>query len=157
MNRLRIVKAGFATIEGTGSAGLPLRFRLDPAGAVPEGMVRVSGGRDPIRFGSVGKLPDFWIDRFEVSNRQFKRFVDAGGYRERSHWREPFVEHGHALTWEAAMDRLRDSTGRPGPATWAGGTTVNTGTLQLGVGGSNGLLPGVLGSPSSVVGWPLYG
>jgi autotransporter-associated beta strand protein len=36
-------------------------------------------------------------------------------------------------------------------ATWAGGTTVNGGTLQLGVGGSNGLLPGVLGSPSSVV------
>jgi fibronectin-binding autotransporter adhesin len=36
-------------------------------------------------------------------------------------------------------------------ATWAGGTTVNSGTLQLGVGGSNGLLPGVLGSPSSVV------
>jgi fibronectin-binding autotransporter adhesin len=36
-------------------------------------------------------------------------------------------------------------------ATWAGGTTVHSGTLQLGVGGSNGLLPGVLGTPSSVV------
>src|SRR4051812_2625012 len=66
MNRLRIAKAGFATIEGSGSAGLPLRFRLDPVGAIPEGMVRVTGGRDPLRFGSVGPLPDYWIDRFEV-------------------------------------------------------------------------------------------
>src|SRR4029078_8743477 len=36
-------------------------------------------------------------------------------------------------------------------ATWSGGTFVHTGTLQLGRGGSNGLLPGVLGGPSSVV------
>jgi fibronectin-binding autotransporter adhesin len=36
-------------------------------------------------------------------------------------------------------------------ATWAGGTFVHSGTLQLGVGGSNGLLPGTLAAPSSVV------
>lgn len=36
-------------------------------------------------------------------------------------------------------------------ATWAGGTEVREGTLVLGRGGSNGLLPGGLGSPSSVI------
>jgi autotransporter-associated beta strand protein len=36
-------------------------------------------------------------------------------------------------------------------ATWAGGTFIHTGTLQLGQGGSNGLLPGTLAVPSSVV------
>ncbi len=36
-------------------------------------------------------------------------------------------------------------------ATWQGGTFIHTGTLQLGVGGSNGLLPGTLAAPSSVV------
>ena len=36
-------------------------------------------------------------------------------------------------------------------ASWAGGTFVRDGTLQLGQGGSNGLLPGTLASPSSVV------
>src|SRR5204863_3168322 len=36
-------------------------------------------------------------------------------------------------------------------ATWAGGTFIHNGTLQLGQGGSNGLLPGVLGTPSTVV------
>jgi autotransporter-associated beta strand protein len=36
-------------------------------------------------------------------------------------------------------------------ATWAGGTSIRNGTLQLGRGGSNGLLPGTLATPSSVV------
>jgi len=36
-------------------------------------------------------------------------------------------------------------------ATWTGGTRIRAGTLQLGRRGSNGLLPGTLASPSSVV------
>lgn len=36
-------------------------------------------------------------------------------------------------------------------ATWTGGTFIREGTLQLGRSGSNGLLPGTLASPSSVV------
>jgi formylglycine-generating enzyme required for sulfatase activity len=35
---------------------------------------------------------DYWLDRFEVTNRQFKEFVDQGGYGQREYWREPFVE-----------------------------------------------------------------
>ena len=30
--------------------------------------------------GQTFDVPDFWMDRFEVTNRQFKAFVDAGGY-----------------------------------------------------------------------------
>jgi predicted esterase len=85
-------------------------------------MVRVRAGRDPLRFGAVGDLDDFWIDRFEVTNRQFKAFVDRGGYSERAYWREPFVESGQPLEWERAIGRFRDTTGRPGPATWKDGT-----------------------------------
>ena len=29
------------------------------------------------------RLRDFWIDRYEVTNLDFKRFVEAGGYRDR--------------------------------------------------------------------------
>jgi len=36
-------------------------------------------------------------------------------------------------------------------AIWTGGTSIRSGTLQLGRGGSYGLLPGTLGNPSSVV------
>jgi hypothetical protein len=63
-------------------------------------------------------LESFWIDRHEVTNRQFKAFVDAGGYKHREHWTQPFVKDGVELTWEQAMTLFRDPTGRPGPATW---------------------------------------
>ena len=111
-----------------------LRFRLDPVDAVPPGMVRVVGGRDPVRFGLAGGLDDFWIDRFEVTNRQFKEFVDQGGYRRRDYWREPFIEGGRSVPWEEAVARFRDATGRPGPATWKSGTYPD-GQAEFPVGG----------------------
>ncbi|MEN3336762.1 MAG: eukaryotic-like serine/threonine-protein kinase [Acidobacteriota bacterium] len=122
MNRLRIAKPGFAPIEGAGSAGLPLHFRLDAVGAVPAGMVRVPDDVDPARFGSGSVLTSYWIDRFEITNRAYKDFVDAGGYRDRRYWREPFIDRGHAIPWERAVGRFRDTSGQPGPATWTGGT-----------------------------------
>ena len=77
--RVRISKAGFQTIEGSGTPPA-LRYRLDPVDAVPPGMVRVVGDSDPVRTGLIGVPDDYWIDRFEVTNRQFKEFVDQGGY-----------------------------------------------------------------------------
>ena len=52
------------------------------------------------------------MDGFEVTNRQFKAFVDAGGYRTPEYWMEPIVENGRTLTWDEAMARFRDTTGR---------------------------------------------
>jgi serine/threonine protein kinase len=103
-----------------------LRFALDSARRAPAGMV-YAGGRmwaDFIAFvGWVGPyaLPPFYIDRFEVTNREYQRFVDAGGYARREYWREPFDGGGRVIAWEEAMRRLRDSTDRPGPSTWKGG------------------------------------
>ena len=63
----------------------------------------------------------FWIDRFEVTNRQFQAFLDAGGYRDRRYWKQPILEQGKALAWDDAMKAFHDRTGKPGPATWEGG------------------------------------
>ena len=63
-------------------------------------------------------LGDFWIDRYEVTNRQFKDFVDHGGYRRKEYWKQEFRQNGRRLSWEQAMALFRDRTGRPGPATW---------------------------------------
>jgi hypothetical protein len=131
--RVRISKAGFQPIEGAVSPP-GQRFRLDPVAAVPPGMVRVRGGRDEVRFGAIGDLDDFWIDRFEVTNRQYKEFVDRGGYTQRAYWHEPFVEDGRPLKWEQAMARFRNATGQPGPATWKGGTYAD-GESDFPVGG----------------------
>lgn len=89
---------------------------LDEAGTVPPGMVRVQGAET-----GAGRLGDFYIDRYEVTNRQFQEFVDAGGYRNRNYWKHDFVDNGAVLDWETAMARFVDRTGRPGPATWQAG------------------------------------
>jgi hypothetical protein len=122
--RVRVSKAGFQPIEGSRPppALRFLFFRLDPTDVVPPGMVRVPGSREPVRLGLAGELDDYWIDRFEVTNRQFKLFVDKGGYRRREYWRDPFIEGGRSLPWEEAVERFHDATGHPGPATWTSGT-----------------------------------
>ncbi|HVZ78553.1 MAG TPA: protein kinase, partial [Gemmatimonadaceae bacterium] len=103
-----------------------MRFALDSAQMAPAGMVRVGAQRwgDMIAFmGWVGpyQMPEFFMDRFEVTNREYQAFVDSGGYRNPSYWTEPFVDHGRTLTFADAMDRFRDRTGRAGPSTWEGG------------------------------------
>jgi serine/threonine protein kinase/dienelactone hydrolase len=119
--RLQISKAGLVPIE-IASSQPASRYRLDPPDLVPPGMVKVLGGRAHLRFGITGDLEDFWIDRLEVTNRQFKAFVDHGGYQRREYWRAPFVDGTRTLSWDEAMAKLRDATGRPGPSTWEFGT-----------------------------------
>jgi dienelactone hydrolase len=60
----------------------------------------------------------FLIDKFEVTNRKYKAFVDAGGYTKPEYWPRSFTKDGKTITWEQAMAEFRDRTGRPGPATW---------------------------------------
>ena len=67
-------------------------------------------------------LSEFLIDRYEVTNRQFKEFVDARGYEDRQFWAYPFERDGEVLTWEQAMAEFVDLTRRQGPSTWTGGT-----------------------------------
>jgi hypothetical protein len=144
--RIRVSKAGFASIERpfdpVGLALSPsaghLALTLHRRELAPPEMIWV----DPAATGSaVGprvvtptEVPGFWLDAHEVSNRQFKGFVDAGGYRNRASWKEPFVKDGQTLAWEDAMSRFLDATSRAGPATWQLGTYPD-GTADLPVGG----------------------
>jgi dienelactone hydrolase len=64
-------------------------------------------------------LAPYFIDRFEVTNANFKEFVDAGGYADAQYWEGlTFVRNGVELPFEQAMAQLVDTTGRPGPASW---------------------------------------
>jgi eukaryotic-like serine/threonine-protein kinase len=106
--------------------GFPLLVELDKEGEAPSDMVRVSPSA-PGWFWGMSKnrgisIPPFWLDRFEVTNRRFKPFVDQGAYQRRELWEHPFEKDGRQLSWDEAMALFRDSTGRPGPATWAGGS-----------------------------------
>jgi dienelactone hydrolase len=116
--RWRLTKPGYETMEVGQGVDL-LEFRLAPAGSSPPGMVLVPKGSFQLESTNEEvELPDYWLDRYEVTNRQYKAFVDAGGYRKSEYWKEPFRKDGRTLTWTEAMAELRDATGRPGPSTW---------------------------------------
>ncbi len=108
----RIAKAGFNTVEGSTDADVA-SVKLDPEGTGPAGMVRVPAQKP---------LEEFWLDKYEVTNRQFKEFVVQGGYQKRDYWKHPFEKSGRIVGWKEAMADFKDATGRPGPATWEFGT-----------------------------------
>jgi dienelactone hydrolase len=117
--RWKISKPGYETLEASaGPAESTISFTLDAQGSLPAGMVRVVGGPFQWENTSQVELQDYLLDKYELTNREFKKFVDAGGYRKREYWKEPFVKNGNTLTWDEAMKEFRDHTGRPGPATW---------------------------------------
>ena len=128
IHRIRLSRPGFEAVDlvvGTplGPVAGSIRATLDRAGSVPPGMVRVPGAKVELEIPGLEHLPaaevgDYLIDRTEVTNRQFKAFVDAGGYRKPDLWRQPIVHDGRPMRWEEAMARFHDRTGRPGPATW---------------------------------------
>jgi predicted esterase len=125
--RWRATRDGYG--EAVGAAGSwsgRIRLMLPPAEGAPVGMVLVpkppagTPGVSWVR--DVGGINEgFFIDRHEVTNREFKRFVDAGGYEKREFWKHEFKRDGMPQTWEQAVGQFRDVTGRPGPATWEGG------------------------------------
>jgi len=134
--QLRIDLDGYHTIEGIfgwGTGTNDMVLPLDPIGTIPDGMVRVPGGIVEIgRSPCAGcatlpneaqrvRLPSFLLGRFEVTNREYKEFVDAGGYEDEELWERPFVRDGQTITSESAMALMVDRTGRTGPDTWVAG------------------------------------
>ena len=59
--------------------------------AAPEGMLRAPAHRGGRPGEETFEFPAYWVDRYEVSNRQFMGFVDGGGYENRDFWRFEFV------------------------------------------------------------------
>ena len=89
------------------------------AGMVPvrEGEMSI-GGMTGLKVAQRVKLAPYWIDRTEVSNREYARFVQAGGYAREEFWKPPFRDGAKVLGFNEAMTRFKDATGRAGPATW---------------------------------------
>ena len=67
------------------------------------------------------ELGDFWLDRDEVTNREYKKFVEEGGYQKKEYWKQDVVKDGKKLSWEEEMALFRDAAGRPGPKDWSQG------------------------------------
>jgi eukaryotic-like serine/threonine-protein kinase len=104
---------------------------LPARGEVPPGMVLVDVGQQEVAFSfssyeferlKQSRVGKFLIDRLEVTNGEYKKFVDAGGYGRRELWKQEFMKNGTPISWDDGMRQFRDGTGRPGPAAWELGT-----------------------------------
>jgi dienelactone hydrolase/predicted Ser/Thr protein kinase len=122
----RIEKDGYEPLEGAEfiSRALKIERTLDTKGSLPPGMVRIPGDKgihlNLVNLAHVDKydIDEYLIDKHEVTNKEFKKFIDQGGYEKREYWKQPFKKEGKSLSWEQAMAEFKDKTGRPGPATW---------------------------------------
>jgi dienelactone hydrolase len=134
--RMEFRKEGFQTVEYAGPFSYERlgkdidTLRLDPIGTLPADMVRFPSKVTPmaiVGLDSYGpkKVNEFFIDRHEVTNKQYKAFVDAGGYSDPTLWQFSFYAEGKQLSFEEAMKRFVDQTGRQGPSTWEGGAYPN--------------------------------
>ncbi len=119
--RLRFEKPEYETVYAvTMTSDDTLSRKLFRLGTVPPGMVYVEGYWDEVK-DTFEKDKGFFLDKLEVTNRQYKEFVDNGGYRNREYWKHEFIKDRKKLTWEQAMAEFTDETGRPGPSTWEAG------------------------------------
>ena len=103
----------------------PIRIeqKLFTSNVMPNQMVFVPGGEYRLvawarPTDSRVPLDDFFIDRYEVSNREYREFINAGGYLKRQYWKYPFIKDGKTLSWEEAIGQFKDRTGLPAPRSW---------------------------------------
>lgn len=121
--RIRIEKEGFESIQIAGD-GITAEFTLVKRDSGYHESTKIPASSDwyllPVGLDHLDREPfnDFLIDIYEVSNLEFKRFVDSGGYINKAYWKYPFLREGRKLSWEEGMSLLTDKSGKPGPATW---------------------------------------
>lgn len=130
----RVGKPGFApAFQIAPTWTIVHRFKLEVSAhlaeeaSVPAGMVRVTGGKTELAIPGLEEFPevaleDFAIDRCEVTNEEFAKFVEARGYERREFWKQPLVRDGRTVPWEEGVALFLDATGRPGPSTWETGS-----------------------------------
>lgn len=124
--RWRATSPGVGSLVSAPETSHQMNFALDSVHSAPRGMVYAPGRTWEAFIAFVGwagpfRLSPFYIDKFEVTNREYQRFVDSGGYSHRELWPARFVDGTREISWDDAMKLMRDSTGRPGPSTWKGG------------------------------------
>jgi eukaryotic-like serine/threonine-protein kinase len=138
--RWKVMKGGFVPLETvqtndppssnagpTGQLARQMDFTLQDAATSPPDMVWIP----PSNLDQMGLYhgqrlillaPAYFIDKYEVTNGQFKEFVDAGGYEKPDFWKDEFARDGKVLPWTEAVQQFRDQTGRFGPSSWREGS-----------------------------------
>ncbi len=131
--RVEIRKQCYQTIEYAGPwayarIGAEIaELKMDKTESLPENMVRIPKKKTSMYIVGLeqhgGKeVGEFLIDKFEVTNKQFKVFMDAGGYSSKAYWTYPVYSNGKEISLDKALTLFTDKTGRQGPANWEAGS-----------------------------------
>ena len=129
--RTRTIAGPMALLLGIGpmKGALAEPVILEADTDVPDDMIRLTAGIGlPVtgmKFGfeedpssAPSQVSEFLMDRFEVTNAQYQKFVDAGGYSDARYWTDPILKDGQRVEAAEIPRLFVDGTGRAGPATW---------------------------------------
>ena len=125
----KILKEGYDTLEFINHPWRldEVTIKLFKAGSIPEGMVYVhftewgfnfTGWVFGLKNMERPVLSDFFIDKYEVTNKDYKEFIDQGGYKLKDFWEENYSINGTSVPWKEAMKYFVDKTGQAGPLNW---------------------------------------
>jgi class 3 adenylate cyclase/dienelactone hydrolase len=131
MSRIKITKENYVSQEDIYEHWYPdetyvcdtLNYKLFKPEEIPNEMTFIPGGQVNPFMGGVRGLwtsyvGEYLIDKYEVSNEQYKVFIDSGGYKKPEFWEIPFVQEKDTLSWDEAMLRFIDKTNWSGPKNW---------------------------------------
>ena len=141
---MRLERAGYEPVTVQANLFVNLRtvgggraidtMHLDPVGRPTAGMARIPGAVLATTDGKPVRAGDFYIGKLEVTNREYMRFVAAGGLQQARVLDRADVRGGKPVSWDDGVATLVDRTGQPGPSTWSAGT-FPTGEADFPVGG----------------------
>ena len=133
---LQIEKDGFAPMERTISGTIPriggsfietpplkIEVKLLEKDKIPPRMVFVPTGEYALVNWSRStetkvKLDDYFIDKYEVSNAEFKEFITAGGYGKKEFWKVPIIKDAKVIPLDEVLPLFKDKTGLSAPRSW---------------------------------------
>ncbi len=101
-------------------------FLLPIDNTIPKDHILLVGGKKPLSYPGIDHLPGidikpYSISKYEVTNSEFKEFLDAGGYSNPDYWDFPYSYNGKELGFEETVKTFVDAFGQPGPAGWSYG------------------------------------
>lgn len=102
-------------------------FILPSTDEILEDHVVFIGGMKKLKYPGIDHLPGidikpYSMSKYEVTNKEYKEFLDAGGYADPQYWDFPYELDGEELSFEGTVGSFVDEFGEPGPAGWSYGS-----------------------------------
>ena len=102
-------------------------FEISFSKELPNGFILKKSKRDifmnmpGIFLGSNNRIPAYGVSLTEVSNEEYKSFVDAGGYNNPEYWDFPIEIEGKKYSFDDGKLLFTDKFGKLGPKNWSYG------------------------------------